>query len=115
MLGRAGIDAVLVDPHPTYPPDFRCEKLDVSQLEILGLTGLADTILSASTPYRATWAARFGYLVEQRPEKARGIFYDALVNTARKCIPTYTAIVQAKVTDISTGRERQTVKLSEWR
>ena len=31
MLGRAGIAAVLIDPHPTYPPDFRCEKLDASQ------------------------------------------------------------------------------------
>ena len=28
MLGRAGIDAVLVDPRPVYPPDFRCEKPD---------------------------------------------------------------------------------------
>ena len=32
MLGRAGIDAVLVDPHPVYPPDFRCEKLDGVQI-----------------------------------------------------------------------------------
>ena len=35
MLGRAGIDAVLVDPHPVYPPDFRCEKLDGVQLQTL--------------------------------------------------------------------------------
>ena len=27
MLGRAGISAVLIDPHPAYPPDFRVEKL----------------------------------------------------------------------------------------
>ena len=27
MLGRAGIAAVLIDPHPVYPPDFRVEKL----------------------------------------------------------------------------------------
>ena len=27
MLGRAGIPAVLIDPHTVYPPDFRCEKL----------------------------------------------------------------------------------------
>ena len=27
MLGRAGIRAVLIDPHPTYPPELRCEKL----------------------------------------------------------------------------------------
>jgi 2-polyprenyl-6-methoxyphenol hydroxylase-like FAD-dependent oxidoreductase len=25
MLGRASIDAALVDPHEHYPPDFRCE------------------------------------------------------------------------------------------
>ena len=35
MLGRAGIDAVLIDPHPAYPPDFRCEKLDGSQVRLL--------------------------------------------------------------------------------
>ena len=27
MLGRAGISAVLIDPHETYPADFRVEKL----------------------------------------------------------------------------------------
>ncbi len=31
MLGRAGIDAVLIDPHEVYPFDFRCEKLDAKQ------------------------------------------------------------------------------------
>ena len=48
MLGRAGIDAVLVDPHPAYPPDFRCEKLDGTQLQTLRLTGLADAVMHAS-------------------------------------------------------------------
>jgi 2-polyprenyl-6-methoxyphenol hydroxylase-like FAD-dependent oxidoreductase len=112
MLGRAGIDAVLIDPHRVYPPDFRCEKLDTAQLQTLGLTGLADTVESASTSYRETWAARFGHLVEKRPENARGILYDTLVNTVRTCIPTGSGIVHAKVTDISTGPERQTVSLS---
>ena len=32
MLGRTGHDAILVDPHTHYPPDFRCEKLDASQI-----------------------------------------------------------------------------------
>src|SRR5580692_10800918 len=35
MLGRAGIDCVLVDPHEIYPDDFRCEKLDGPQVAIL--------------------------------------------------------------------------------
>ena len=55
MLGRAGIDAVLVDPHPIYPPDFRCEKLDAVQLQRLRQTGLADALLAVSTPDRECW------------------------------------------------------------
>jgi 2-polyprenyl-6-methoxyphenol hydroxylase-like FAD-dependent oxidoreductase len=49
MLGRAGTDTVLVDPHPTYPSDFRCEKLDGTQMRTLGLTGLSDAVVRAST------------------------------------------------------------------
>src|SRR5215467_7483195 len=44
MLGRAGIRTVLIDPHPTYPPDFRCEKLDASQVALLHKTGLAGPV-----------------------------------------------------------------------
>jgi 2-polyprenyl-6-methoxyphenol hydroxylase-like FAD-dependent oxidoreductase len=29
MLGCAGIPTILIDPHPTYPPDFRGEKLAI--------------------------------------------------------------------------------------
>ena len=50
MLSRAGYDVLLVDPHTTYPPDFRCEKLDRSQIEILKKTGLADVVLKVATP-----------------------------------------------------------------
>jgi 2-polyprenyl-6-methoxyphenol hydroxylase-like FAD-dependent oxidoreductase len=112
MLGRAGIDATLIDPHPIYPPDFRCEKLDAVQLQTLGLTGLVDAVLRASTAYRETWAARFGRVVEKRPDDARGILYDTLVNTVRACIPAGSAIIHAKVTELSTSREQQTVRLS---
>src|ERR1051325_2937055 len=76
MLGRAGIDAVVVDPHPSYPPDFRCEKLDGVQLKTLQLTGIADAVLRASTPDREAWVARFGCVVEKRPGDQRGIMYD---------------------------------------
>ena len=34
MLGRAGMPAILIDPHPAYPPDFRVEKLSgIEQVE----------------------------------------------------------------------------------
>ena len=112
MLGRAGIDAVLVDPHPVYPPDFRCEKLDGTQLQTLRLTGLADAVMRASTPYQECWVARFGHVVEKLLGDQQGILYDTLVNTVRSQIPTRTQFIHAKVTDIATSPERQTVKLS---
>ena len=87
MLGRAGVDAVLVDPHPVYPPDFRCEKLDGAQAEILRKTGLAEGVLRAATPDRESWVARCGRLVEKRPGDQHGIFYAPLVNTIRGLIP----------------------------
>src|SRR5258708_26773561 len=113
MLGRAGIAAVLVDPLPVYPPDFRCEKLDRVQLQTLRLTGLADAVASASTPDQTCWVARLGHLIDKLPgEQQRGILYDTLVNTIRSQIPKRTEFIHAKVTDIVTGAEQQTVKLS---
>jgi 2-polyprenyl-6-methoxyphenol hydroxylase-like FAD-dependent oxidoreductase len=112
MLGRAGIDAVLADPHAVYPPDFRCEKLDAGQLQTLKLTALDDAVIRASTADREFWTARFGRVVEKRPGDQRGILYDTLVNTMRAQIPARTAFIQSKVTDVSTGPERQIVKLS---
>lgn len=111
MLARAGYDVVLVDPHPTYPPDFRCEKLDRSQIEILKKTGFADAILKVATPDRSLWVARFGRLVEKRAGAQCGIFYDHLVNTMRAQVPR-AAFVAAKVTSITTGADRQIVMLS---
>ena len=87
MLGRAGIDVVLVDPHPVYPPDFRCEKLDGPQIGILEKTGLADAVLRAATHDRESWVSRFGRVVEKRPGDQHGILYDTLVNTIRAEIP----------------------------
>src|ERR1700686_4412362 len=113
MLGRAGIDAMLIDPHPVYPVDFRCEKLDGPQMRTLALTGLADAVLRASTFDRESWVARFGRIVGKRPGDQQGILYDTLVNTVRSQIPNRTEFIHAKVTDISSSPERQTVKLSK--
>src|SRR6195952_2580240 len=95
MLGRAGIDAILVDPHPVYPADFRCEKLDTSQIRILEKTGLADAIMRASTPNPVLWVARRGHLVDRRPNEQLGMMYDTFVNTVRGEIPDRAAFVAA--------------------
>jgi 2-polyprenyl-6-methoxyphenol hydroxylase-like FAD-dependent oxidoreductase len=112
MLGRAGVDAVLVDPHEVYPPDFRCEKLDGVQVAILRKTGLADEVLRAATPDRECWVARFGRLLDKRPGDQYGIFYAPLVNTVRSLVPPCVPMIAAKATAIATAGERQTVALS---
>lgn len=112
MLGKAGVDTVIIDPHPVYPPDFRCEKLDGLQVAILQKTGLAEGVLKTTTHDRECWVARFGRLLDKRPSDQQGTFYAPLVNTVRGLIPPRVPMILAKVTAIATSNERQTVTLS---
>jgi 2-polyprenyl-6-methoxyphenol hydroxylase-like FAD-dependent oxidoreductase len=113
MLGRAGVSAVLIDPHPVYPPDFRVEKISGEvQLERLRKTGLAQMALRSATPDGENWIARFGYLLDKRPSQQYGIRYDALVNALRAAIPDEVERIAAKVTSLSTSAERQKVVMS---
>src|SRR5262245_15866080 len=111
MLARAGIRAVLIDPHPTYPPDFRCEKLDASQVALLHKTGLAGPVLRTTTVDDEISVARFGRLIDRRPNAQSGFFYDTLVNTVRAEIPPENAFIHAKVITIPTSPGRQTLTL----
>ncbi len=112
MLGRAGVDAVLIDPHEAYPPDFRCEKLDGSQVRLFRDTGLADPVLRAATPDDEIWIARFGHLVEKRPNNQFGMLYQDLVNGVRAEIPQRVPLIVAKATALATSADRQIVTLS---
>ena len=113
MLGRAGISAIMIDPHEVYPPDFRCEKLDGVQVDILRKTGFADEVLSATTFDRECWVARHGRLLDKRPSDQHGIFYAPLVNTIRRLIPADVTRIVAKAKAITLSDERQIVTLSD--
>ena len=112
MLGRGGVGVALIDPHDAYPPDFRCEKLDGSQVRILRKTGLADAVLRAATPDTDAWVARFGRLIEKRSGDQHGILYDTLVNTIRAQIPQSVALIQDKAKSLTTSADRQSIILS---
>ena len=112
MLGRAGIDTLVADPHKVYPPDFRCEKLDPTQVEILERTGLIDAVRRTAAPDRGLWIAGRGRIFDTRPAGQLGIMYDTLVNTLRAEIAGSAALIEAKVVDVATGSERQIVRLS---
>ncbi|WP_213742008.1 NAD(P)/FAD-dependent oxidoreductase [Bradyrhizobium sp. dw_411] len=113
MLGRAGVQAILIDPHPVYPPDFRVEKLSGDgQIERFRKTGLAEAVLRSATHDGENWIARAGYLLDKRPSQQYGILYDRLINAIRAEIPAGVESIWAKVTSISTRDDRQKLILS---
>ncbi len=113
MLGRAGVAAVLVDPHPAYPPDFRVEKLSGElQVERFRKTGIAEAVLRKATHDGENWIARFGYLLDKTPSQQYGMMYDTLVNSIRAEIPPSVESIYAKALSVSTSAERQKITLS---
>jgi 2-polyprenyl-6-methoxyphenol hydroxylase-like FAD-dependent oxidoreductase len=114
MLGRAGIPAVLIDPHQVYPFDFRVEKISGDeQLDRFYQTGIADSVLRSATHDGENWIARFGYLLDKKPSRQYGIMYDTLIGAVRAEIAAPAEIIYAKVTDVSTSAERQKLILSD--
>lgn len=113
MLGRAGISAILVDPHAVYPFDFRVEKLSgEEQIERFRKTGLAEATLRAATHDTENWIARFGLLLDKKPSQQYGIMYDALIQAIRAEIGPGVEQVYAKALSVSTSAERQKIALS---
>lgn len=112
VLARKGFDVVVVDPHPVYPPDLRCEKLDASQVRTLQRTGLAEMVLPAAVRYGSIWIPRFGRVVEKHVETQYGIHYDALVNRVRQTIQPPARVIAGKVMAIVNGHHQQTLSLS---
>jgi 2-polyprenyl-6-methoxyphenol hydroxylase-like FAD-dependent oxidoreductase len=112
MLARTSRDFVVIDPGSTYPWDFRCEKLDPSQLALLRKTGLADIVLASFTQTAKKWTVRIGQHVQKRRTNQLGFYYDTLVNRLRAEIPTERFIV-GKVASISISPDRQSLTLSD--
>ncbi len=112
MLGRKGHDAILIDPHQHYPPDFRCEKLDAWQVQLLRKAGLADAVFRAATLDSLVWIARRGHVVERKPNGQPGILYNDLVNTIRAQIPPSVKVITAKAKAISTSGTHQQLTLA---
>lgn len=113
MLGRAGISTVLIDPHESYPPDFRVEKLSGHvQIERFLRTGIGESVLRRATFASENWIARFGRLLDKAPSRQFNILYDSLVNAVRDEIPVTVERICAKAVAVETSSERQKIRLS---
>ncbi|MET4198962.1 NAD(P)/FAD-dependent oxidoreductase [Bradyrhizobium sp. LA6.12] len=113
MLGRAGISTVLIDPHESYPADFRVEKLSGHvQVERFLKTGIGESVLRRATFAGENWIARFGRLLDKAPSRQFNILYDSLVNAVRDEIPAGVERICAKAVSLETSPERQKITLS---
>ncbi|QOZ70084.1 FAD-dependent oxidoreductase [Bradyrhizobium arachidis] len=113
MLGRAGISTALIDPHESYPADFRVEKLSGHvQVERFLKTGIGESVLRRATFAGENWIARFGRLLDKAPSRQFNILYDSLVGAVRDEIPASVERICAKAVAVETSPERQRVSLS---
>ena len=66
----------------------------------------------AATPDLEVWIARFGRVVERKPNAQFDILYEDMVNAIRAEIPQNVHFIPAKAASIATGSERQHLTLS---
>lgn len=111
MLGRAGYRAILIDPREVYPPDFRCEKIDTSQISFLDQTGLAKGVLDSAASYWDVWVARSGRRLEKKRTIQAGTLYDGLVKAVRACACAWAGPSGTKAS-VFRGKPRERLLLS---
>ena len=107
VLVRKGIRLVLLDLHADYPPDFRAEKLLDGQVQALRRLGVDGPVLASATTFDELWIARFGKVVERRPNREHGIDYAVLVNAIRSEVPDgFRRTVRVAGLDFAAGSPR---------
>lgn len=112
MLGRTDHRVVLIDPYDPPRPDFRCEKLDPSQIRLLRRMGLAGLVLPAASHNRELWVARLGRLADRLPVEQYGILYQTLVCAVRRGIPPQVRFLRGTVAAITLSEDEQTISLA---
>jgi 2-polyprenyl-6-methoxyphenol hydroxylase-like FAD-dependent oxidoreductase len=112
VLGRAGYRVVLIDRHAVCPPQFRVEAIDSNQAALFERLGLLDSVAAAATRYENIVNARHGRMIDHTNELHYGLRYEDFVEIVRRQSPATVEFVTGRVTDISTGPERQCVTLA---
>ncbi len=111
VLGRAGLDVLVIDRHAVYPPDFRAEQLVGRQTEMLRRLDLLDGIVGSNRPVPKATAACYGKLLETTHSPHYGLRYDEMVNAAR-ALASRATFVTGRVTRIEAGPDAQRVHLA---
>ena len=96
-LGRHGYDAIVVDLNADYPKDFRCEKFNPDQVNLLDELGVLGCLQAS---------AGEGGL------RQRGLRYETMVNAVRADWNDNVTFIGARVLDVETSADLQRLTLS---
>ncbi len=113
MLHKAGIDHLMIDPRTEYPKEFRCEKFNTQQIELMKKTGVAEDVFKAITPVKDVWMARFGRLVRKQSYPHYGFSYQTVVNALRKNLNSSKKFIQGTVCNITPSSQSQLIVLKD--
>ncbi|MFI4973379.1 MAG: FAD-dependent oxidoreductase [Caulobacterales bacterium] len=96
VLGRQGRTVNVIDLHAPYPSDFRCEKFNPVQADLLRDLGVQDCFHGAGLAHE-------------------GLRYETMVNALRDRWPENVRFVLGRAVGLTTGDDIQTVRLADGR
>ena len=113
VLGNAGRKVALIDPHRVHHDEFRAEKIGANQMQLFEKLGLDKMVMPLVTPFTDVDVFRLGQFFAREKKWEYAFSYGALINGLRDALPPQVPLTVGKVTEVSTGPDRQRLVLAD--
>ncbi|WP_171026412.1 FAD-dependent monooxygenase [Mesorhizobium comanense] len=113
VLGNAGRKVALIDPHRIHHDEFRAEKIGMSQMRLFEKLGLDKMLMPLVTPFTDIHVFRLGQYFAFEKKWEYAFSYGELINGMRDALPPQVPLTVGKVTEVSTGPDRQRLVLAD--
>lgn len=113
VLGNAGRKVALIDPHRVHHDEFRAEKIGANQMQLFEKLGLDKMVMPLVTPFSDIDVFRLGQFFAREKKWEYAFSYGALINGLRDSLPPQVPLTVGKVTEVSTGPDRQRLVLAD--
>lgn len=112
VFAKDGFTATLIDPHASFPPLFRADKLDSDQLDLLDRLDLREVFVEAATRVTRVVNVRGRQVLDRRQIEDYGISYRSMVTLLRERFPSNVTSIVGRAVNIETSATIQRVILA---
>lgn len=112
-LARRGLTVTIVDPYDPFPPLFRADKLDNSQMSLLEQLGLREAFAAVATPVTQVINIRGASILDRRRVEDYGISYQTMVALLRGMTGAGVRRIVGRAVDIRASDDIQRVELAD--